>query len=431
MTVIHDERDSKYYALVLKKGEGEYASWINNGMSSKQLVEKANEFLFDNRLKTDFAFRLRVLIFACALQIRMDKRYRGFWRKLIRLFAYLRERSALKMLKRAWGFAQTASLFEIIVEEFKKAADYLSQLKDRKTTGGGMIAQLTDPFAEIELDEYIEKVFEEVENIRKNEFKNKIGLEKKTNVEIKGNKPIEKTSEKKVAPTPLVISNDNKTPTAENKTPEKTSEVKKEVISGKKQESKTTTKSLTDNGFILEMMPQDKEKEEEISPFPVFRERIDEVNLSAKPTSQSENVKQTTTKETVENVNKDVKETTVKQDSPFPIFRQNGGRVIPVEEKKPENKVKPLGKPTRERVSVRVSEENQMRRDSNIKMSEKQINVIASQRQEFANIILAQEENAWKESIALENNANPNEPSVKVDENNNKDEIVIQNPIKK
>jgi hypothetical protein len=101
MVLTINKQKERYYELVVEKANKICSSWVKTSTRSKQIVAKAMEYAFDKRLKTDVKYRFQVLAFAVALKMRFDKRYSGFWHKLIFLFSYLRERNALNVLKSA------------------------------------------------------------------------------------------------------------------------------------------------------------------------------------------------------------------------------------------------------------------------------------------------------------------------------------------
>ena len=100
MTLTIDELKERYYKVVLEKGSEIYSFWCKNKTKSKRIVAKANEYAFDKRLKSNEKVRFYALAFAYALGLRLEKRYRRFLCKLLRLFAFIRERKALRILKK-------------------------------------------------------------------------------------------------------------------------------------------------------------------------------------------------------------------------------------------------------------------------------------------------------------------------------------------
>ena len=137
---ITDERKKRYHKRVVERGNAVYAFWLKHKTRSKKIVMKANEYAFDKRLTKDVSYRFQVLAFVYALSLRLERRYRGFLRKLFRLFAFLRERSALALLKRVLGFTSYTDLREIIDVESEKLSKTLSQQADDNSTGGGKVS---------------------------------------------------------------------------------------------------------------------------------------------------------------------------------------------------------------------------------------------------------------------------------------------------
>ena len=86
MTLTLDQRKERYYKLVLEKASTLHSSWVTNSITSKKLVEKANEYAFSTKIKTDANYRFKACVFIVALGIRIKKRYNTFFRRLFRIF---------------------------------------------------------------------------------------------------------------------------------------------------------------------------------------------------------------------------------------------------------------------------------------------------------------------------------------------------------
>ena len=175
MAITMDERKDRYYKLVVKKGSAIYSLWGNSGTISKQIVAKANEYAFDERLKSDYSYRFQVLAFTYALELRLEKRYKGFFRKLFRLFAYLRETEACRLLKRVMGFSSATPMLEMISVEMERLAMRLSERDDDQTAGGGKRVGASD----MTLEEGLQSILgENVQEEQKTEEKDVNSAEK-------------------------------------------------------------------------------------------------------------------------------------------------------------------------------------------------------------------------------------------------------------
>ena len=137
MALTIKERKDRYYEIVQEESNKIYLSWDNQRITSKQLVAKANEYAFDERLKKNPSFRFYAFAFLIALENRINKRYCTFFRKLFHLFAYLREKSALKTLKRVFDFNVFDDVKEMLEIEIERIIVILSQQQNKNTTHGG------------------------------------------------------------------------------------------------------------------------------------------------------------------------------------------------------------------------------------------------------------------------------------------------------
>ena len=437
MALTMDELKSKYHKIVVEKGNAAYFSWVKTGISSKRLVAKANEYAFHPRLKADGAFRLEVLAFAYALGLRIEKRYSTFWRKLFRLFAFLRERAALKTLKRVLGFDDDTDMREMIDVEFEKLSVILSKRSDRNTRGGGLRIGLEEPTAEEQMESFLEECLsEEMEKGKAKPSK----TDKAEGIEKTGapsSKKEEKADREK-------ISVDEKK-NAEKGTKEKTEEGKKEQTEqketdfseGKDTEKvtvKTTEKSVASTSIIAEVMVAAERMEKAPpSPFPIFREENGGTTSTAEQeisTTQQEGNEPKNHQEPMDTMEQTPRTENGMKPPPSPVFREENG-VKPVDRPIPQAKEKPIGKPIEKPIekpidnglgkpldlrihreirvkeevpiyeTMNISEENRTRIKLNITMNKMQIQAITNQLKEAAEMAMAQEEQAWREQISV------------------------------
>lgn len=90
------------YKEIKDLGEATYFDWKEKRLSSKKIAKLSKPFL-NNNLKTSYQFKINLLVFIYALQKRLNIRYKGFFKKLFRLFCYLKEKTLLKNLKALIG----------------------------------------------------------------------------------------------------------------------------------------------------------------------------------------------------------------------------------------------------------------------------------------------------------------------------------------
>ena len=157
MAITIADRKEKYYKLVLIKGEGIYFSWEEKRVKSKRIVAKANEYVLDKRLQSDFSYRFHALSFAYALGLRLTNRYRGFIRKIFRIFAYLRERNAFWKLKNALGGDIDTDVRDLVSVDAEKISVQLSIRSEGRLQSGGKNVAVGDEIFEKELQKFFSK----------------------------------------------------------------------------------------------------------------------------------------------------------------------------------------------------------------------------------------------------------------------------------
>lgn len=428
-----------YYNAVVKKGAATYASWTGK-TKSKRLVLTANEYVMDTRLKTDAVFRFYALAFAHALSLRIEKRYRDFLRKLFHLFAFLRERAALRSLRRALGWDECMDIREAIGIEFERIAVLLSLQEDDDTTGGGKHATLGD----IELEQALQAFLEErtEEGVQKD---GKPPLQSKSEA-LAETKELSSVNTQSTEREKISVDENSPTQTKQEKTVDKETKTQRvtkiETASEQTMENKPQeqTRSTANISILAEMaFVEQKTAEEEPSPFPVFRPEKTE---SSTPSIKEEGVKTNEqTERTLETAKEEGVEAiapteTEKEQSPFPVFRNEKIEVVTAPEKPIE---KPIEKPReaeapidelleepierqffRKEFIMTASEENKARMIMNLTMSKEQIDSIIAQKEAEAKMIMEQEENAWREQISVQENmrAEPLSQAVNTQSNN-------------
>lgn len=451
MTLTIDELKERYYKVVLEKGSEIYSFWCKNKTKSKRIVTKANEYAFDKRLKSNEKVRFYALTFAYALGLRLEKRYRRFLCKLLRLFAFIRERKALRILKKVLGFSFYTDMRTIIEAEVGNLSVILSSSENQETTGGGKGYGKGEIPIEESIQDFIEECMQEdVQDEIKNDMNddNIELLEKKGDViiENKDNKDREKISVKETEQSEKSI--EEKEDISQK---EKNGQIKKEQINKNqtqkeesKKEEKSTQKSVANTSIIAEKMIAEQERlKEPSSTFPVFRETkrgnsaIEKSDDGVKTKEQNE-IK--FDKEEIEGFDSNMRDQNKQNDSPFPVFRPENGNLEKGNEKpieKPKEKTgekvnewkfeNSAGKLSEKMIEqnemeskeiliyekMDISEENRMRIKLNIKMNKAQIEKIAEQIKEAAKIEMEQEERAWREQNSVPNEGKTMQSSLK------------------
>lgn len=404
-----DQRKEEYFTYIVEESEKTYAAWKNKGAPSKRIAEKARKYAYSKRLQTDFFYRFRALIFLCALELRLEKRYAKFLKKLFLLFPFLRERASFRLLKRLLGYINETQMRDLISVELERLAMEISKLKDTETAGGGktsfldeasILSELQSFFdlcAEAEaqemnpLDFLLEKLSvssgEVQENVSQDggvkreqisvEGLSKVQAEKAQGKETKQEKMLEDGKQKR---------EDVKQGEEEVKSPEKKAE--------------KITQSTAIPSEIAAAFP--KETQEENTPFPIFREeKIKENSLENKGVQDGGKPKDTPeTKDVVEILEKGVRSENEKGKVPFPIFK--GREEVLVQ--KTENPAGKVEKENSSETSVRekmfISDENKIRIALRDSLSDAEKHEIAMHLQEMAALYASVEEQKWLEENA-------------------------------
>ena len=404
-----DQRKEEYFTYIVEESEKTYAAWKNKGTPSKRIAEKGRKYAYSKRLQTDFFYRFRALIFLCALELRLEKRYAKFLKKLFLLFPFLRERASFRLLKRLLGYINETQMRDLISVELERLAMEISKLKDTETAGGGKTSFLDEASILSELQSFFDLCAEaeaqemnpldfllenlsvssgEVqENVSQDggvkreqisvEGLSKVQAEKAQGKETKQEKMLEDGKQKR---------EDVKQGEEEVKAPEKKAE--------------KITQSTAIPSEIAAAFP--KETQEENTPFPIFREeKIKENSLENKGVQDGGKPKDTPeTKDVVEILEKGVHSENEKGKVPFPIFK--GREEVLVQ--KTENPVGKVEKENSSETSVRekmfISDENKIRIALRDSLSDAEKHEIAMHLQEMAALYASVEEQKWLEENA-------------------------------
>ena len=420
MALTIDERKDRYYKLVLEKGTAVYFSWVKQGIASKRLVAKAKEYAYNKRLKTDYGYRFQALVFAYALSLRVEKRYRTFLRKIFHWFAYRRERKALALLKRIWGLQDFSDIRDMIALESERIALEIAHRIDRESMRGGRRFGIDEIAMDEELRNFLEECLQEetqktsdtelenadAEQIERYENPTALQGEEKERekISVREFEAVERTGEEKKDFQP-----------AKSERLEKAERVGKETEKPQSvQEEKTVEKSVAETSILAETIVAEQKHEETPSPFPVFLEPANKAPRSGKKEEIVAGKEQTESKSDGEkstNAEKNTQMENERQKSPFPVFRNADkglanstvNSTANTAEQRLEIDVKPVESKAVPRV---VSEENQARINANVTMSKEQIGAIVEQLKEQAQQIMAQEEQAWRENISVSDGMN-------------------------
>ena len=326
-----DQRKDEYFTFIVEEGEKMYASWRERGMSSKRLTAKAQKYAHSRRLTFNLFYRVRALIFLRALELRLEKRYANFLKKLLLLCSFLRERSAFRLLKRMLGHASEAQIRDLISVEVERLAIEVSKLKDTETASGGRTSFLNDTSILMELQSFfdlcmeaetletkplellLEKLSAEIGKVDEKFFQN--GGLKRAHISVDG---VEKPEGGKA----------QGKETSQEKTPEKREQVREEsktVQSEQKMPEEKVESVMPSTSIPSEIEAAfPKEEQEEISPFPIFREEKTENTLLENKGMRDGNEQQKDAQGAKEEdvpVEKSTIFESEKEKSPFPIFR--------------------------------------------------------------------------------------------------------------
>ena len=415
------ERKQAYYKIVSKKASALYSSWGYKRGISKKLVKKANEYAFDKRLKTDIAYRFSVIVFVYALSLRLEKYYRSFLRKLFHIFAFLRERNALKMLKRVLGFYNHTDIRELIEVEMEKLSVIISKRTNQDTTGGGKHSEM----GELSMEEEVERFFKTVEKENaQNTAENHLTSDKTDALNAQDETTSVQSTETKREKISVNETLDDKSREQEKDT--LSIETKKQdlsknapeqakVFEGKMEET-STQKSAANTSILAETLILEQESEQtHASPFPVFRE----TDAGQSFTGKKEDFVVNTAKEEISATNEKgesvgdnpCSEIEQKKDI-FPVFSMDKETVKPI-----------VGR-------MEISEENKARIELNTTMTKEQIEAIATQMQEAAKVIMEQEERVWREQISVADNQHTEQSQSKAVQSSQNNETSMQGPKK-
>lgn len=437
-----DEQKERYYNLVLEKANKTYFSWRAQKTTSKKLVAKAYEYAFNNRLKTEASYRFYTLVFTVALEIRFGKRYVTLLRRLFLLFAYLRERSALKMLKRVLGFRDSADIREIAEMEAEKAIEMLMSQQEQESTGGGKRYRMGEQSVEEQLDKFLEECAKDNEpRTEENDLDAEMGERLEGDSESQTEK-LERENREKICVEELETGNRSQEEDKEkNSSKEKEKTIKElssesvEVETSKtEQTGKTEQKSVANTSGIDEMTAMEETSEEISSPFPVFRENSEreapayERNDSVSPNDGEPNLEKGN--EAIDD--KDVRVDGGEEKTPFPVFGDEKSDVTKYYEKvetkesiKQENvkqeSIKQeyiMGTKISREVTANagntdvllgasaldnpnLSDENRARIELNVELSKMEILAMTEQLKAAANLEMQRSEQEWRENIAI------------------------------
>lgn len=440
-----DEQKERYYNLVLEKANKTYSSWRAQKVTSKQLFAKAYEYAFDKRLRTNASYRFYTLVFTIALEIRLGKRYATFLRRLFLLFAYLRERSALNMLKRVLGFRDSADMREIIEMEAEKAIEMLKSQQDQESTGGGKRSEMGEQSVEEQLDKFLEECAKEDEpRTAENDLDAEMGEQVEGNGEPQSEKS-ENEEREKISVEELETGNRSEEKDKEKnsskekeKTVKESSESVEAEASEREQTEKTEQKSAASTSGIDDIMGMSEESEELPSPFPIFRENSEgkapayEGKESVSPSDGEPNPE----KGSEGSVDKEARVEGGEEKAPFPVFgnEKSDGTKAPEKVETKENvkqesvKQEPIkqeyvldSKPSQEVTAQKglnagngevllgasaldnpnLSDENRARIELNVELSKMEILAMTEQLKAAANLEMQQHEQEWREKISV------------------------------
>jgi hypothetical protein len=436
MTPTTDKQKERYYKAVLAKATETYALWFRSGMTSKGLVAQANAFAFDKRLKTDAVYRFRALAFACALGMRIDKRYAKLLQKLFRLFAFLRERDALVTLKRVLGFQVDMDAWEMVSMELEKLAVLLSQRNDQETRGGGKHSEMGDLLSDDALESFLAEIAEE--EAQKTGDKT-LTADKADGLGAQSEQtPVETVSEREQLSVKEFETTKDEGRNKESSTKEQKVETLNKEASSQKEaqesgkQANSTEKMVENVATFAESVDTVQEREEKMpSPFPVFRENHDESSVEAQKDTVEEAKAQTqpVENEKSEGAERSAGAETEQDKTLFPVFNSeagtSGGEPDKVSENSTEKEVK-SGEVKSSMVS-NLSEENKAIYELMNSLDDKEITSIVNHIKEAAKLVLDQEETAWREQVSVMQNSADTQMSEPVQASKQNNSVIIPN----
>ena len=443
-----DKRKERYHQVVLGKATGVYASWSKNGMTSKGLVSIANAYAFDKRLKTDAIYRFRALVFACALGMRVEKRYAKFLQKLFHLFAFLRERNALASLKRVLGFQVEMDIWEMISIELEKLSVLLSQRNNEETTGGGRRSEMGDFLSEDALEDFLAEV--EKEEMQKTGDKS-LTDGKTDEGETHGEQmPVETESEREqISVEELEPTRDGALKKQASTKGQATERLNKEGYPQKetpKDESQASPmeKTLGNPAAFVGTIELEQSHTEEIPfPFPIFRENGKEGSVQTSKDTSVEGAEQSqlVATEKVEGAERSAVTENGQDKDLFPVFKGEQGGSGGENKSKPEQSTdKTLEKDVERLIEKEVkeeqgkpdqvknlSEENKARYALMNSLSEQEIRQLVDHVKEMARLTMEQEEAAGREQFSVTQSSNDTQMSEQVSASKQNDGAILQN----
>ena len=442
-----DEQKERYYNLVLEKANKMYSSWRAQKVTSKQLVAKAYEYAFDKRLRTNASYRFYTLVFTVALEIRLGKRYATFLRRLFLLFAYLRERSALNMLKRVLGFRDSADMREIIEMEAEKAIEMLKSQQDQESTGGGKRSEMGEQSVEEQLDKFLEECAKEDEPpTAENDLDAEMGEQVEGNGEPQPEKA-ENAEREQISVEELETGNrleekdkEKNSAKEKGKTVKESSESVEAEASEAEQTEKTEQKSVANNSGIDEVIGMAGEASEELpSPFPIFRENSEgkAPAYEGKESVSASDGEPNPEKGSDGSVDKEARVEGGEEKTPFPVFgneKSDGTKAPEKVETKESVKQETVKQESVKQEPIKqeyvadskssqevtanagktevvlgasaldnpnLSDENRARIELNVELSKMEILAMTEQLKAAANLEMQQSEQEWREQISV------------------------------
>ena len=395
---------------------------------------------FNKRLKTDVLYRFYVLAFAVALGIRLEKRYGTFFRRLFRLFAYIRERNALKTLKKVLGFHGDTDIREMIEVETEKIIILFSQQQNQWSTGGGKRVE----FGDIAIEEELNAFFKECTQEEQKTVENNLGSEKAERVDARDESlptkaddiQREKIYVEELGNGEQVVAQKKKTNTQTKieQLEKPTSQSSETDIPKNEKTEKTVEKTVANTSIFVEMMVFAEERAEEVpSPFPIFRENsenkvVAEKNDSISITEAEPKLEKTSGDHLDKNARIDFGE----ERTPFPVFygeKRTIEKAVRQEEKTTKSIIETKAEKTIQeyvdenedyafngktaQIQPQISEENKARIELNTSMRKDEILAIVTQLKDSANIEMERVEKEWREQVSIEQGSREMKPSVK------------------
>lgn len=412
MSLTIDERKERYYNIVLEKANVIYNSWSTLAIKSKKLVAQANEYAFNNRLKTDAYYRFQALVFTVALEIRIKKRYCTFFRRLFRLFAYYREQKALKTLKGLLGFNYFVDIREMIYVEAEKIIAMLSHLKNQQSTGGGKSTILADMMLEDVLNNFLQECLQEEEERTAESHLEAEQVDTLENEQEQLPMNTEDVKREKISVAELETKEQEIKPKKQTNIPKNAKNTEKQTmemldkdINEDKNVKKQAEKTQASPFIVSEVKMPSRESSNVSQTVPIFKQEIEGKTVTEKRDDSAlpeEKDETKTEKGNGEEYDKSIRVEADMDRSPFPVFKGEKLGVVNTPGKIVDAPIEPLVETTLYQ-PMYVSEENKARIALNITMSKEEINAITQQLKTAANMQMESEEQAWREKISTAN----------------------------